>query len=221
LCRLPGVLSASRRLGCGHRGIDGAGKPLEFAVSEPALGVHEKRTTHAAADLMSQTHSGPESESLRVAQLAARRMWDEDKASQALGMTLADIGPGFAVLSMTVRADMANGHGMCHGGFMFLLADSAFAFACNSHNQRAVAAGAEIHFVAPAKVGDVLTAQATEQHREGRSGFYDVRVTDQNGVLIALFRGRSATIKGFLVEDAGSGSAVEHGRPPDHSAGQP
>jgi len=153
--------------------------------------------------------------------MAARRMWDEDKASQALGMSLADIGPGFAVLSMIVRADMANGHGMCHGGFMFLLADSAFAFACNSHNQRAVAAGAEIHFVAPAKVGDVLTAQATEQHREGRSGFYDVRVTDQNGALIALFRGRSATIKGFLVDDASLAPAVGQGSSGDDCAGQP
>ena len=164
---------------------------------------------------MSLTHSGPESESILIARLAARRMWDEDKASQALGMSLADIGPGFAVLSMTVRADMANGHGMCHGGFMFLLADSAFAFACNSHNQRAVAAGAEIHFVAPAKVGDVLTARATEQHREGRSGFYDVRVTDQNDALIALFRGRSATIKGNLVEDVGSTPAIAQGTSAD------
>ena len=167
------------------------------------------------ADLMSQTHSGPDAESLRIAQLAARRMWDDDKASQALGMGLSDIGPGFAVLSMTVRADMANGHGMCHGGFMFVLADSAFAFACNSHNQRAVAAGAEIHFVAPAKVGDVLTARATEQHRADRSGFYDVRVTDQNGVLIALFRGRSATIKGFLVEDTGTAPAIAQGTAAD------
>jgi len=183
--------------------------------------MHERLTTQAAADLMAHTHSGPEADPIRVAQRAARRMWDEDKASQALGMHLADIGPGFAVLSMTVRADMANGHGMCHGGFMFLLADSAFAFACNSHNQRAVAAGAEIHFVAPARVGDVLTARATEQHREGRSGFYDVRVTDQNDALIALFRGRSATIKGFLVDDASADPAVTPGRSADDGEVQP
>jgi len=167
---------------------------------------------------MALIRSGPESESTRVAQLAARRMWDEDKASQALGMNLIDVGPGFAVLSMAVRADMANGHGMCHGGFMFLLADSAFAFACNSHNQRAVAAGAEIHFVAPAKVGDLLTAKATEQHREGRSGFYDVRVTDQDDALIALFRGRSATIKGYVVDDTGSAPAIAPGILADDNA---
>ncbi len=144
--------------------------------------------------------SGPATDPAEIAIACARRMWEEDKASQALGMSLIEITPGSALMSMTVRSDMANGHGMCHGGFMFLLADSAFAFACNSHNQRAVAAGAEIHFVSPAKIGDVLTAQASEQHRAGRSGFYDVRVTDQNGELIALFRGRSATIKGHLVE---------------------
>ena len=149
---------------------------------------------------MPQNQATSEAEDCETARACAQRMWEEDKASQALGMSLIDIRPGSAVMSMPVRADMANGHGMCHGGFMFLLADSAFAFACNSHNQRAVAAGAEIHFVAPAKVGDVLTAQTNEQHRGGRSGFYDVRVTDQNGDLIALFRGRSATIKGHLVE---------------------
>ena len=197
------------------RDLEAQCKPLEFTDGEPALGVRLRRSDRAMTDLISQTHSGPEPESIRIAQLAARRMWDDDKASQALGMSLSDIGPGSAALSMTVRADMANGHGMCHGGFMFLLADSAFAFACNSHNQRAVAAGAEIHFVAPAKVGDVLTARATEQHRADRSGFYDVRVTDQNGVLIALFRGRSATIKGFLVEDISSTPAVEQGTSAD------
>lgn len=197
------------------RALEAGCKPLEFKGGEPVLGVRSIPSHGTAADLMSLTYSGPESESILIARLAARRMWDEDKASQALGMSLADIGPGFAVLSMTVRADMANGHGMCHGGFMFLLADSAFAFACNSHNQRAVAAGAEIHFVAPAKVGDVLTARATEQHREGRSGFYDVRVTDQNDALIALFRGRSATIKGNLVEDVGSTPAIAQGTSAD------
>jgi acyl-CoA thioesterase len=153
-----------------------------------------------------------------IAKACARRMWEEDKASQALGMSLIEITPGCAVMSMTVRSYMANGHGMCHGGFMFLLADSAFAFACNSHNQRAVAAGAEIHFVAPAKVGDVLTAQASEQHRAGRSGFYDVRVTDQNGELIALFRGRSATIKGHLVEVSERNSPGADGKSPGDTA---
>jgi acyl-CoA thioesterase len=160
---------------------------------------------------MSQNPSAPAHDAGEIARASARRMWEEDKASQALGMSLIEIKPGYAVMSMPVRRDMANGHGMCHGGFMFLLADSAFAFACNSHNQRAVAAGAEIHFVAPAKVGDVLTAQASEQHRTARSGFYDVRVTDQNGELIALFRGRSATIKGHLVDDSDRTVDNDHG----------
>jgi acyl-CoA thioesterase len=103
---------------------------------------------------------------------------------------------------MPIRRDMTNGHGICHGGYMFLLADSTFAFACNSHNQRAVAASAEIHFLASAHEGDVLTAEGVEQHLAGRSGVYDMRVTDQHGRLIALFRGKSATIKGRFLESA-------------------
>jgi acyl-CoA thioesterase len=166
---------------------------------------------------MPQTQPAPAAEDFEIARACARRMWEEDTASQSLGMSLIDISPGSAVMSMPVRSDMANGHGMCHGGFMFLLADSAFAFACNSHNQRAVAAGAEIHFVAPAKVGDVLTAQANEQHRAGRSGFYDVRVTDQNGDLIALFRGRSATIKGHLVGVSEGAVPGADGLPPGNT----
>jgi acyl-CoA thioesterase len=130
----------------------------------------------------------------------ARRMWDGDRATQALGMELLEVRAGYARLRMPVRRDMTNGHGICHGGFMFLLADSTFAFACNSHNQRAVAASAEIHFIASAHEGDVLTAEGVEQHLAGRSGVYDMRVTDQSGRLIALFRGKSATIKGQFVE---------------------
>jgi acyl-CoA thioesterase len=135
-----------------------------------------------------------------IAQEVARLMWADDRASQALGMQLLEVRPGYARISMTVRRDMTNGHGMCHGGFMFLLADSTFAFACNSHNQKAVAASAEIHFLAPAQEGDVLTAEGQEQHLAGRSGVYDTRVTDQNGKLVALFRGKSATIKGQFIE---------------------
>jgi len=130
----------------------------------------------------------------------ARRMWDGDRATQALGMELLEVRAGYARLRMPVRRDMTNGHGICHGGFMFLLADSTFAFACNSHNQRTVAASAEIHFIASAHEGDVLTAEGVEQHLAGRSGVYDMRVTDQSGRLIALFRGKSATIKGQFVE---------------------
>jgi acyl-CoA thioesterase len=151
---------------------------------------------------------------LAIAQEVARLMWADDRASQALGMQLLEVRPGYARISMTVRRDMTNGHGMCHGGFMFLLADSTFAFACNSHNQKAVAASAEIHFLAPAQEGDVLTAEGQEQHLAGRSGVYDTRVTDQNGKLVALFRGKSATIKGQFIETsttAHSQSNPHHG----------
>jgi acyl-CoA thioesterase len=149
-----------------------------------------------------------------IAQEVARLMWADDRASQALGMQLLEVRPGYARISMTVRRDMTNGHGMCHGGFMFLLADSTFAFACNSHNQKAVAASAEIHFLAPAQEGDVLTAEGQEQHLAGRSGVYDTRVTDQSGKLVALFRGKSATIKGQFIETsttAHSQSNPHHG----------
>ncbi|MCP5266473.1 MAG: hydroxyphenylacetyl-CoA thioesterase PaaI [Burkholderiaceae bacterium] len=135
-----------------------------------------------------------------LARACAQAMWSEDRASKAVGMQLEEVRAGYARLTMRVRADMTNGHGLCHGGYIFMLADSTFAFACNSHNQRAVAAGAEIHFLAPAFENDHLSAEGVEQHLAGRTGIYDMRVTDQNGRLIALFRGRSATIKGQLVE---------------------
>jgi acyl-CoA thioesterase len=139
----------------------------------------------------------------------SRRMWAEDRASQALGMELLEVRAGYARIRMPVRRDMTNGHGICHGGYMFLLADSTFAFACNSHNQRAVAASAEIHFTASAHEGDVLTAEGVELHLAGRSGVYDMRVTDQTGRLVALFRGRSATIKGRFVDAPDDGAAKE------------
>ena len=153
---------------------------------------------------------------LAIAQEVARLMWADDRASQALGMQLLEVRPGYARISMTVRRDMTNGHGMCHGGFMFLLADSTFAFACNSHNQKAVAASAEIHFLAPAQEGDVLTAEGQEQHLAGRSGVYDTRVTDQSGKLVALFRGKSATIKGQFIETSATGHSQSN---PHHADG--
>ena len=131
----------------------------------------------------------------------ARRMWDEDVACRHLGIELLEVRSGFSRLRLAVRAEFANGHGICHGGYIFLLADSAFAYACNSHNQRAVAAGCAIEFVAPAHTGDVLTAEGVERHLGGRSGVYDMTVTDQTGRLIALFRGKSATIKGTFIEE--------------------
>jgi acyl-CoA thioesterase len=137
-----------------------------------------------------------------LAKAAAEIMWRDDNASKWLGMKIEEVRPGYARLSMTVTPSMVNGHDLCHGGLIFTLADSTFAFACNSHNQRAVAAGASIEFVAPAYLGDVLTAEGAEQVLKGRTGVYDMRVVNQKGELVALFRGKSATIKGQLVEDA-------------------
>lgn len=128
-------------------------------------------------------------------------MFAEDTAAQHLGMQLAAIGPGTATLTMLVRREHTNGHGICHGGYIFLLADTAFAYSCNSHNQRAVAAGASIEFLAAGQLGDTLTASAQEQYRAARSGVYDIRVTNQSGALIAVFRGKAATIKGQFFDE--------------------
>jgi len=137
-------------------------------------------------------------ESQRVAEACANVMWADDHASRGLGMRIVDIGPGEARLAMDVLASMANGHGMCHGGFVFTLADSAFAFACNSRNQKMVAQQGAISFVSPAKVGDTLTAHAREVHLRGRGGIYDVSVRNQAGELIAEFRGHCRAIPGSL-----------------------
>jgi acyl-CoA thioesterase len=127
------------------------------------------------------------------AQAAAvgRELYARDTASQALGITLEEIRPGYARMKMTVRADMVNGHDLAHGGLIFTLADSTFAFACNSHNHVTVAQGATIEFLAPAREDDVLTAEGHEQHASGRTGVYDIKVTNQDGRTIALFRGKS------------------------------
>ena len=130
-----------------------------------------------------------------VAERSAAAMWAGDRASQALGMELVEVGPGRAVLRMTVREDMVNGHAIGHGGLTFTLADSAFAFACNSYDRRTVAAGAEIRFRAPTRLGDVLTATATERSREDVTGIYDVEVSNGETV-VATFVGRSHEIGG-------------------------
>lgn len=131
---------------------------------------------------------------------AARALYDGDQASQVLGIELLEATPGGARVSMRVRPDMVNGHRICHGGLVFALADSAFAFACNSHGDNTVAAAASIDFLAPAHQGDELTATARELWRSGRAGLYEVTVTNQNGERIALFRGRSQRISGKLIE---------------------
>jgi acyl-CoA thioesterase len=130
-----------------------------------------------------------------LARACAEAMWKEDDASKGLGMAIVEIGPGSATLSMTVRPEMVNGQRIAHGGFIFLLADSTFAFACNSRNERAVAAQCDITFIRPGKLGDVLVANGREISRSGRSGIYDVRVTSGE-VVIAEFRGHSRTIGG-------------------------
>ncbi|MEP4248112.1 hydroxyphenylacetyl-CoA thioesterase PaaI [Tateyamaria sp.] len=130
------------------------------------------------------------------ARVCADLMWANDRASQALGMRITAIAPGSATLSMPVRDDMLNGHGMCHGGMIFALADSAFAFACNTYNVLTVAQSNQITYLAPGVANDTLTATATEVARLGRSGTYDVMVTNATGDKIALFRGLSRTIKG-------------------------
>ncbi|WP_315836006.1 hydroxyphenylacetyl-CoA thioesterase PaaI [Bradyrhizobium prioriisuperbiae] len=131
-----------------------------------------------------------------LAQVSAQAMWANDNASRGLGMTLVSVAPGEAVLSMVVRKDMVNGHGICHGGFMFTLADSAFAFACNSHGEPAVAQQCAVTFIRPVREGETLTAHALERSRVGRGGIYDVTVRAADGDAVAEFRGHSRTIGG-------------------------
>jgi acyl-CoA thioesterase len=135
-----------------------------------------------------------------LAELAGKTMYERDPASQALGMLLDEIRPGYARMSMPVRRDMINGHGTCHGGYVFMLADSAFAFACNSHNFNTVGAGCSIDYVAPAREGDLLTAEAVEQALLGKTGIYDITVTNQHGQKIALFRGKSHRVAGHVAD---------------------
>ena len=131
-----------------------------------------------------------------LARACADAMWREDDASKGLGMEIVEIKPGHATLAMTIKPDMVNGQRIAHGGFIFTLADSAFAFACNSHNERVVAAQGNITFIRPGKLGDRLIATACEVSRNGRSGIYDVRVATEDGTVIAEFRGHSRVIAG-------------------------
>ncbi|MDN4057824.1 hydroxyphenylacetyl-CoA thioesterase PaaI [Massilia sp. YIM B02769] len=137
-----------------------------------------------------------------LAELAGKTMYERDPASKGLGMTLDEIRPGYARMSMRVRPDMLNGHASCHGGFIFTLADSAFAFACNSHNFNTVGAGCTIDYLAPGREGDLLTAEAQEQALAGKTGVYDVTVTNGEGKTIALFRGKSHRVSGTVVNAA-------------------
>ena len=132
----------------------------------------------------------------QTAEHVRERMFASDRASQAMGMRVVAVAPGRATLVMTVREDMLNGHAICHGGVIATLADSAFAFACNSYNELTVASGFSIDLIAPGALGDVLTAECSEVTKAGRTGVYDTVVTNQRGQRIALFRGRSHTVKG-------------------------
>ena len=137
-------------------------------------------------------------------QQVADAMYARDRASQWLGLKIITVNAGYAKLTMVVQPHMANGHDLGHGGLTFSLADSAFAFACNSYNINAVAAACSIEFIAPTRVGDVLTAVAQEQILAGRNGVYDVRVTNQRDEVVALFRGKSAQIRGNVVNEPGA-----------------
>jgi acyl-CoA thioesterase len=130
-----------------------------------------------------------------IAEQVAVGMMARDRASRGLGMEVIEISPGLAVLKMTVRESMLNGLDTCHGGYITVLADSAFAFACNSYNQLTVASSLSIEFIAPVYVDEVLTARAVEVSRSGRTGIYDVDISNAKGVRVAIFRGRSYQFK--------------------------
>jgi len=129
----------------------------------------------------------------------ADAMYSRDHAAQALGMQIVAVNRGSATVSMPVRQDMVNGHDICHGGYMALLCDAAFAYACNSYNLNTVASGFSIEILAPAKLGDTLTAVGVEQAQRGRQGVYDIKLTNQDNEVIALFRGKSARIAGEVI----------------------
>jgi acyl-CoA thioesterase len=136
-----------------------------------------------------------------TAEAVREAMYGRDQAAQALGIIVDAIAPGSAVCRMDVRADMLNGHATCHGGLIFTLADTAFAYACNAGNRATVALACQISFIAPARHGDILTASAREQSRTGRTGVYDVEVRRADGRVVALFRGQAYEISGTIVPE--------------------
>lgn len=141
--------------------------------------------------------SEPDPQSL--AETCARAMWERDATSQGLGMAVERVAPGEAVVTMAVRADMVNGHDTCHGGFIFLLADSAFAYACNTYDVNTVAASCDISFLKAVHRGERLSAHARETYRQGRNGIYDIAVSDHKGAVVAQFRGKSRTVGGSVI----------------------
>ena len=158
--------------------------------------------TRGTAQSVAQDIAHDPAAAQRLAERVADAMFVNDRASRGLGMQIASVAPGRAEMTMTVREDMLNGHAMCHGGFIFLLADSTFAFACNSYNRNTVAQGCSIDYLAPAHLGDVLHATGVERSRTGRTGLYDIEVRNQHGKTVALFRGKSYRIDGHVVDEA-------------------
>jgi acyl-CoA thioesterase len=152
-------------------------------------------------DLATAESQRAASDAQHLAERAAEALFARDMASKMLGMRVVGVRPGYARLAMTVRPDMVNGHRICHGGLIFTFADSAFAASCNSHNENTVAAAASIDFLAPAFEGDELSAEANELWRSGRSGLYEITVTNQRGERIALFRGRSHRTGGSVTTE--------------------
>lgn len=150
----------------------------------------------------------PENDPQRLAEAVGRRMYAADRAARDLGIALEAIGPGRARMTMRVEERMTNGHGTCHGGVIFTLADACFAYACNSHNVTAVAASCDITYPAPAHPGDVLTAVGQETHLRGRNGVYDVTVSNQNGEVVALFRGHCRRLNRLVLTEPAAESAA-------------
>ena len=144
---------------------------------------------------MTEPHSDPQA----LAEEVSVALWSRDRATNALAMQILGVKPGYAMMSMPVLGNMLNGHRICHGGYIFTLADSAFAYACNSHNQNTVASACHIDFLAPAREGEVLEAEAVERSLAGRTGVYDVTVRVRGGKTIALFRGKSYRVGGEVI----------------------
>lgn len=137
---------------------------------------------------------------MEIAERCRETMWCDDVASQDLGISVEVTNPGCAVARFEIRSSMINGHDVCHGGYIFTLADTAFAFACNTYNRITLAASASIEFVRPARLGDALAATAKEEHRGGRTGIYDVIVRNQSDDVVAIFRGRSFATREPIIE---------------------
>lgn len=151
-------------------------------------------------------------DALGIAKASADKMWSDDEASRSLGMEIVSIAPGKAAMTMTVTEKMVNGHKICHGGYIFLLADSTFAFACNTYNQVSVAQQCAVTFIRPGKLGDKLRADAVEISRSGRSGIYDITVTREDGTVIAEFRGHSRSLDSEIVPGLTAANGDGHAR---------